>query len=58
VYLDLGAVLTLKEDYEVAHRHLETYKMQVGAANAAGADALLGCVEALTSVERGLIAGN
>ena len=58
VYLDLGVVFTLKEDYEAARRHLETYRAQVGGANAAGADALLGCVETLTSVEQGLITGN
>jgi tetratricopeptide (TPR) repeat protein len=58
VHLDLGVVLTLKEQYDVAYRHLVSFKQMAGEDGEAGVDALMNCVETLASAHRGLTVGN
>jgi len=58
VHLDLGVVLTLKEQYDLAYRHLVSFKQLAGEADETQADALLSCVETLASAHQGLIASN
>lgn len=58
VHLDLGVVLTMKEQYDLAYRHLVSFKNLAGEGDDTQADALLSCVETLTSAHQGLIASN
>ncbi len=58
VHLDLGVILTLKEEYDLAQQHLVSFKELSGGAEASKADALLGCVETLASASQGLITSN
>ena len=58
VYLDLGVVFTLKDDYDEAQRHLAKFKRLSDGADGRRADALLDCVQTLASVNHTLVIAN